>query len=73
MVFSKLWTGTNAKLGSLTRLAIGAAAPKRRTQLAILMGQIQNWLREIRGLHYTPHFDSSFFLDESADGVQQLG
>ena len=54
-------------------LAIAPAAPERRAQGGILVGEIQDVLGETGALDDAPDFDGAFFLDEFADGVEEVG
>lgn len=37
------------------------------------MREVEDWLGEVRGLDDAAHFDGAFFLDEFADGVEEVG
>ena len=37
------------------------------------MGEIEDWLGQVRGLDDAAHFDGTFFLDELADGEEEVG
>lgn len=37
------------------------------------MRQVQDWLRQVRALDYTADLDGAFFLDELADGEEEVG
>jgi hypothetical protein len=55
------------------RSSIAATAPERRTQLAVLVREIQDRLRQVGRLDNTADLDGPFFLDEFADHVQEFG
>lgn len=42
------------------------------TQCSVLVGEIENVLRQARGLDNAPDLDCTFFLNEFANRVQQV-
>lgn len=52
---------------------LGAVALESRTECSILVGKVQDMLREARGLDNASDLDGTFFLDEFADSVQEVG
>lgn len=55
-----------------TESTIAAAATEGSTQLAVLVGKIEDGLGQIGRLHDTANFDCSLFLDELADRVEEF-
>lgn len=55
-----------------TGLTIAAAATEGSTQLAVLVGEIEDRLGQVGGLDDAADFDSAFFLDEFADSVEEF-
>jgi len=53
--------------------SIAPAATECRTELAILMCEIQNRLWQVGSLDDAPHLDSTLILDQLAYQVQELG
>lgn len=51
---------------------VATAASERRTQLAILMGKIEDRLGQISRLYNAADLDGAFFLDEFADHVDKF-
>lgn len=53
-------------------LSVAAAAAEGRTELTVLMCEVENRLRQIGSLDDTADLDGTFALDELADQEQEL-
>lgn len=52
--------------------SVAAAAPESGTELAVLMGEIEDRLRQVGRLHDAADLDSSLILNELAHQVKQI-
>lgn len=67
-----VWVRSDPHSTSLTS-TVTAVTSESGAQLSVMMCQIQHRLWHACGLHDTADLDRAFFLDEFADGVQEIG
>src|SRR5947207_8729919 len=53
-------------------LAVTPTTSECSAQLAIMVCQIEDWLRQVRGLYDTPHLHRTFLFNQLADRKKQI-
>ena len=54
-------------------LSVAAAAAERRAQARVLVRQVEDVLRQVRGLHDAADLDRALGLDQLADRDEEVG